>query len=149
MRALLQKVSSASVAIEKQLISKIGPGLLVFLGAEEGDTEEDTNYIAKKISQIRIFPDKHDKLNLDIRDVKGEILLVSQFTLVADCKKGNRPSFSQALSPAKAEMFYNNLVQRLKSLNLDVKTGKFKAQMKIKLVNDGPVTIFIDSRKRL
>lgn len=149
MRAVIQRVSEASVKVEGSVISAIGHGLLILLGVEEGDNLDDSGFIAKKISQMRIFPDHEDKLNLSVQDISGEIMVISQFTLISDCKKGNRPSFSQALSPSQAEMFYNDLVQKLKKQGLVVKTGKFRADMKISLTNDGPVTIFLDSRKRI
>ncbi len=149
MRALIQRVKKANVEVEGEVVSKINLGLLIFLGVEKEDTDEDLDYLEKKIRQLRIFPDDNDKLNLNIQDISGEVLVVSQFTLIANCQKGNRPSFDKALPPKEAEMFYNKFVQKLIAEDLTVKTGRFKRNMKVNLTNDGPVTIFLDSRKRI
>ena len=147
MRALIQRVTSASVSIEEKLISQIKLGLLVLLGIKTGDTHEDSDYIIRKIVNLRIFADEQYKMNKNLSDVGGEILLISQFTLYGDCKKGNRPSFIQAMPPAEAELFYNEFVLRLKNEYAQVKEGLFGASMQVGLVNDGPVTILIDSNR--
>jgi len=145
MRALAQRVFQASVIVDGTLVSHIGVGLLVFLGIKFDDTSDDTNYIIRKLLNLRVFPDNNCNMNKSVVDVGGEILLVSQFTLYGDCRKGNRPSFAKAMPPEKAKEFYANFLDRLKSEYKYVKDGIFGADMKVSLVNDGPVTIFIDS----
>lgn len=147
MIALIQRVSNASVEVGSEIISTIGRGLLVFIGAEKGDSEKEIDYLARKVSQLRIFEDKDGKLNYSVKDIGGEILVVSQFTLMADCRKGNRPSFERAEVPETAKVLYELFIEKLKHSGMPVKTGVFGASMKIHLVNDGPVTIFIDSRE--
>jgi len=147
MKALLQRVSSAKVEIEGQVVGKIGKGLLVFLCAVKGDTENDLDYLVKKVSQLRIFEDVQGKMNLSVADVKGSLLVVSQFTLAASTRKGNRPSFDNAESPERAKAMYDNFVQRIRNAGLPVDTGEFAAMMDVTLVNDGPVTIWLDSRE--
>lgn len=144
MKALIQRVKKASVTVEGEKISEIGAGLLVFLGVQKGDTEENADKLADKITRLRIFEDKNDKMNLSVLDTKGEILVVSQFTLCADCKKGTRPSFDSAASPEIAEDLYEYFVTQLKSLNISCKTGKFRAMMDVALINDGPVTLWVE-----
>ncbi len=147
MKALLQRVISASVRVEEKLIAEIGKGLLVFLGVEKGDTERDIDYLAGKIRSLRIFEDEAGKMNLSVIDVGGEALVVSQFTLSANCRKGNRPSFDEAEGPVKAEEMYLEMAGKLSQVGVRVSLGSFGAHMQIQLINDGPVTILLDSRK--
>lgn len=147
MKALIQRVSEAEVEIQGRLISKIGRGALVFLGIEKGDTDKDVEYIVKKSTNLRIFEDTEGKMNLSIKDIRGEILIVSQFTLVADCQKGNRPSFDNAEDPLKANKLYSRVVMRLKQEGISIATGEFAAYMQVHLINDGPVTILLDSNR--
>ena len=146
MRALIQRVKHASVTIDGVVKSSIEKGLLVFVGFAEGDTEGLIEPIAKKLSGLRIFEDENEKMNLSVSDVDGEILVVSQFTLYADCKKGKRPSFTNAMAPSLANEYYEKFVKLLESITeKEVKTGEFGADMKVELLNDGPVTIVLDS----
>ena len=147
MKALIQRVTRAEVHIEGNPYDMIGKGLLVFLGVEKGDTEQDIEYISKKVSHLRIFEDTNRKMNLSAIDIKGELLVISQFTLSAHCRKGNRPSFDRAEEPIRAHELYLQCIDRLRKTGLLVKTGDFGAYMQVHLVNDGPVTIFLDSRK--
>lgn len=147
MKALLQRVSSAHVAVEGRRISGIKKGLLVFLCAIRGDTETDLDYVVRKVPALRIFEDEQGKMNLSVHDVKGEVLVVSQFTLAASTRKGNRPSFDNAETPEQARAMCDLFVQRLRDTGLTVQTGEFGAMMEVSLVNDGPVTISIDSRE--
>lgn len=147
MKAVIQRVLKADLKVDGKLISEIDKGLLIFLGVGKGDSEEDAMKLANKISKLRIFSDENDKMNLSIQDVKGEILLVSQFTLFADCKHGNRPSFIDAEEPVKANNLYKFMEKTLKNLQNDVKMGVFGADMKINALNDGPVTIILDSKE--
>jgi D-tyrosyl-tRNA(Tyr) deacylase len=147
MRALLQRVSSAKVEVDDKIVGEIGKGLLVLLCAVKGDTEKDLDYLAKKVGALRIFADEQGKMNLSVADIKGELLIVSQFTLAASTRKGNRPSFDDAEQPGKAKVMYESFVQRLRDSGLTVKKGEFAAMMAVSLINDGPVTIMIDSRE--
>ena len=147
MKALLQRVAAASVVVEEKVIAEVGNGLLVFLCIEKGDTREDLDYLAEKIRNLRIFEDEAGKMNLSVIDVAGDALVVSQFTLAADCRKGNRPSFDEAEGPVKAEEMYREMVRKLSGEGIGVSEGRFGALMKIHLINDGPVTILLDSRK--
>lgn len=146
MRAVIQRVKFASLKVEDKLISEIKQGFLIFLGVGVGDTLEKGEKIAKKIAGLRIFEDKNGKMNLSLADVNGEVLLVSQFTLYADCSHGNRPSFLNAEKPAQAEELYIAFKGLLQKYGLSVKTGVFGADMKIELLNDGPVTILLDDK---
>ena len=149
MRAIIQRVSEASVSIHEQLTASIGKGLLVLLGIEEADTFEDIEWLCAKISQLRIFNDAEGVMNVSVRDVKGEILVVSQFTLHASTKKGNRPSYIRSAKPDIAIPLYESFIKQMKvSSDLSVKTGEFGAMMQVKLINDGPVTIFIDTKQK-
>jgi len=146
MKALIQRVTKAKVYIDGNLYSDIGKGILLLLGVEKGDTEQDVEYICKKVSQLRIFEDLNKKMNLSVIDIKGEFLVISQFTLSANCRKGNRPSFDRAEEPVRAHELYLHCIDRLRKNGLFVKTGDFGAYMQVHLVNDGPVTIMLDSR---
>jgi D-tyrosyl-tRNA(Tyr) deacylase len=147
MRAIVQKVKNANVVVEGEEGSNIDHGLLVFLGVKETDTEKDLDYIKRKIEKLRIFEDENEKMNLSVEDVGGSILLVSQFTLFGDARKGNRPSFVEAAKPEKAEAYYDILVRELQKDGFDVKTGRFQTHMEVSLLNDGPVTIQLDSER--
>ena len=146
MKAVVQRVKNASVTVEGQTISEIGQGLLVLLGVADGDTERDADVLAAKIANLRIFSDADDKMNLSLLTVGGEMLVVSQFTLCANCVKGRRPDFFAAAKPDEAERLYLYFCERIKSEGVaSVKTGEFGADMQVELLNDGPVTIIIDS----
>ncbi|MFN0275530.1 MAG: D-aminoacyl-tRNA deacylase [Chitinophagales bacterium] len=149
MRAVIQRVKSCSVEIEDKIYSNIQQGLLVLLGIEDSDTAEDISWLAQKIMNLRIFSDANDLMNLSVTDVNGEILVVSQFTLFASTKKGNRPSFIRSAKPDDAIPLYEAFVKTLQqAANQEIKTGIFGADMKVHLINDGPVTILIDSKNR-
>ena len=143
MKAVIQRVKKASVEIDNQLFSQIGQGILVLLGIEKSDTEEQAKFLANKIVDLRIFEDEAEKMNLSLLDIKGEILVVSQFTLAGDCAKGKRPSFDNAARPETAIPLYEKFIEYLKERALPVKTGKFGAMMDISLINDGPVTFIL------
>jgi D-tyrosyl-tRNA(Tyr) deacylase len=147
MKALLQRVSEARVAINGQTVGEIQKGLLVLLCAVKGDTDKDLDYIIKKVVQLRIFCDELGKMNLSVMDVKGEVLVISQFTLAASARKGNRPSFDSAEAPERARPIYETFVTKLRETGLSVQTGVFAESMAVSLTNDGPVTILIDSRE--
>lgn len=149
MRAVVQRVTKASVEIQKNLHASIGHGLLIFLGIEDDDGAEDLSYLVSKISQMRIFSDAEGKMNLDVKQAGGDLMVVSQFTLHASTKKGNRPSFIRAARPEKAIPLYESFLQELSRVHgHPVKSGVFGADMQIELVNDGPVTIWMDSKER-
>jgi D-tyrosyl-tRNA(Tyr) deacylase len=149
MRALIQRVSSAKVTIDEKIKSSIGVGMLILVGVEEADASEDISWLSQKIVNLRIFPDAEGVMNLSVKEVNGEILVVSQFTLHASTKKGNRPSYIKAAKPDVAIPMYENFVKQLEmDLGKKVGTGEFGADMKVELVNDGPVTIWMDSKNR-
>jgi len=149
MRFVIQRVSEASVKIDGTIYSEIEKGFLVLVGVEETDTKEDADWLCQKLIGMRIFSDADDKMNLSLQDIKGNVLLVSQFTLFASTKKGNRPSFIKSAKPDVAIPLYEYCIQQLSQLlNKPIKTGRFGADMKVSLVNDGPVTILMDSKKR-
>ena len=144
MKALIQRVKNASVTIDNNAFSSINQGLLVFLGVEKGDTSVQANWLVEKILKLRVFEDENEKMNLSISDIKGEILVVSQFTLAGDCKKGTRPSFDSAMPPKEANELYEYFVSEIKKSGLAVQTGVFGAMMDIALINDGPVTFMLE-----
>jgi D-aminoacyl-tRNA deacylase len=148
MKAVLQRVTRASVTVDGQVVGQIARGLLVLLGVEQGDTETDAQQLADRAVQLRIFDDAEGKMNLALAEVSGAMLVVSQFTLLGDCRKGRRPSFIQAAAPELAERLYETFVASVGVQGIPVATGKFRAMMQVELVNDGPVTILLDSRKR-
>ena len=147
MRMVIQRVNHASVTVEGELVSKIGKGYMVLVGSEQGDTVEDAKWCADKLEGLRIFEDADEKMNLSIRDVGGEILLVSQFTLLGDARKGRRPSFSTAARPELAEPLLEEMRKMLVEKGVPTLTGRFRTHMLVDLENDGPVTILLDSRK--
>jgi D-tyrosyl-tRNA(Tyr) deacylase len=147
MRAVIQRVKSASVTVEGKVISEIRKGLLVFLGVAQEDTPADVDYMASKIANLRIFEDDEGRMNLSILDVGGEALVVSQFTLCGDCRKGRRPSFIAAARPEKADPLYQAFMDEISRLGVPVKAGIFQAMMDVELINDGPVTMMLDSNK--
>ncbi len=148
MRAILQRVTSAAVAVAGERIGEIQTGLLVLLGVADGDTEADLMYVLEKTAGLRIFSDDQGKMNLSVQDVGGSLLVVSQFTLLADTRKGRRPSFNASAAPETAEDFYQRFVALAKTRGIVTQTGRFGADMKVTLCNDGPVTIILDSRQR-
>lgn len=147
MRAVVQRVSQASCRVDGRITGQIQKGLLVFLAAGPDDTQQDMDYIVDKIIHLRIFPDEQDKMNLDVRQIDGAILLISQFTLYGDCRKGRRPDFSSAGRPDAAQALYEQTIAALQKKGIRVQTGVFAAMMEIACVNDGPVTLLLDSRK--
>ncbi len=150
MRAIIQRVKNASVTVDGAVTGKIDKGFLILFGAEEGDTEKDLDYVVKKCVNLRIFCDENDKMNLSVKDVDGEILAVSQFTLLAQIKQGNRPGFTMAMAPDEAEKMYERFCDRCtEALGKETKKGVFGADMQVSLVNDGPVTIIVDSRNKI
>jgi D-tyrosyl-tRNA(Tyr) deacylase len=148
-KALIQRVSKASVSISGEEVGRIERGLVVFLGVAEGDTEKDAQYLAQKIVSLRIFADAEEKFNLSALDIGGELLLVSQFTLLADTRKGRRPSFTGAAPPEKAEKLFDYFVGLARDSGLKVATGRFQQYMQVEIHNDGPVTVMLDSREKL
>ena len=146
MRAVIQRVRDASVEVDGEILGDIGIGFLVLVGAARGDTESDAIWLARKIAGLRVFRDHEDRMNLNLQAVDGSVLLVSQFTLLADCRQGNRPSFTRAADPEEAAPLVELVVERLRNQHgIRVKTGRFGADMKVALLNDGPVTIILDS----
>jgi len=147
-KALLQRVTKASVTVGGEEVGRIGEGLVVLLGVAAGDTERDADYLVRKIVNLRIFTDAADKFNLSALDIKGEILLISQFTLLADARKGRRPSFTDAAPPERAEALFNYAVGLARASGLKVATGRFQQHMEVEIHNNGPVTIMLDSREK-
>ncbi len=147
MRAVVQRVSRAAVRVGGETVGSVGRGLLVLVGVEGGDGEADAAYVAEKTAGLRVFEDAAGKMNLSVREVGGGVLVVSQFTLLGDCRKGRRPSFTTSAEPGTAEVLYGSVVRRLADLGLPVATGRFRAEMEVDLVNDGPVTLLLDSRR--
>lgn len=148
MKALLQRVSGALVSVAGETVGRIGRGLVVFVGVAGGDTERDAEYLAQKTVSLRIFADEAGKFNLSALDVRGELLIVSQFTLLADTRKGRRPSFVEAAPPAQAEALFERFVEQAGESGLKVETGRFQEHMQVEIHNDGPVTILLDSREK-
>ena len=147
MKALLQRVTGASVSVDGEVVGKIGRGLVVFVGVASGDTEKDAQYLARKIASLRIFSDEEGRFNLSALDIKGELLVVSQFTLLADTRKGRRPSFTEAAPPAQAKEMFERFVEQAYATGLRVQTGRFQQYMQVEIHNDGPVTILLDSKR--
>lgn len=146
MIVVIQLVKKASVEVNEKLISEIDRGMLIFLGIERGDNEKDADYLVNKIINLRIFEDHSGKMNLSIKDIDGKIMVVSEFTLTADCKKGNRPSFDRAMSPQEAEKLYRYFIDKLKSRGIPIKEGVFRSLMHVSLVNEGPVTFILSTK---
>jgi len=147
MRCVVQKVKRASVTVAGETVGEIESGYMVLVGAEDGDTEQDVNYCAEKISGLRVFEDADDKMNLSLQDVGGGVLMVSQFTLLGDARHGRRPSFIRAARPEAAEPLFELLCRKVAEKGIHVETGRFRTHMEVSLVNDGPVTILLDSKK--
>ena len=149
MKALLQRVTQASVSVSGEIVGNIGPGLVVLVGVANGDILKDVQYLAQKTAGLRIFTDSEGKFNFSALDIKGELLVISQFTLLADARKGRRPSFTDAASPDLAEDLFNRFVEEVRSTGLKVETGRFQTHMLVEIHNDGPVTILLDSRDKI
>lgn len=149
MKALLQRVGKASVCIAGEEVGRIGRGMVVFVGVANGDTANDAQYLVQKIINMRIFSDEEGKLNLSVLDIGGELLLVSQFTLMADTRKGRRPSFVEAAPPDKAEELFELFVEKTRATGVKIATGRFQQHMDVEIHNDGPVTIMLDSKEKL
>lgn len=147
MRAVVQRVSQASVTVDDEIVGRIGRGFLVLLGVADDDTQDDVVYMAKKIAGLRIFEDAEGKMNLSLSDVGGQVLAVSQFTLLGDCRKGRRPSFTRAARPDQAAALFHSFVVELRGQGIEVHTGRFQEHMHVELLNDGPVTLLLDSRR--
>ncbi|SHH14044.1 D-aminoacyl-tRNA deacylase [Tepidibacter thalassicus] len=147
MRAVVQRVLSSSVTVDENVIGKVQKGLMVLLGVTHDDDIKDVDYMVEKIVNLRIFEDENDKLNLSLIDIEGELLVVSQFTLYGDCRKGRRPNFTDAAKPDKAIELYDEFINKAKEYNIKVEKGQFGAHMVVDIVNDGPVTILLDSKK--
>lgn len=145
MKLVIQRVANATVEVDREVIGKIEKGFLVLIGVKQGDTKEQSDFLVKKLCNLRVFEDENNKMNLSIKDIKGKLLIVSQFTLYADCKKGNRPSFIEAARPEEAEPLYEYFKQGCRNEGIEVESGKFGADMKVSLLNDGPVTIVIEA----
>lgn len=146
MRIVLQRVKNARVDVAGETVGSIGAGLLIFLGVTHADTEDDVHHLADKVIQLRIFSDETGRMNRSLLETRGSLLVVSQFTLYGDCRKGRRPSFDHAARPEQARLLYESFIQRLKLSNIAVENGVFQAEMEIHLINDGPVTFILDSR---
>lgn len=148
MKALLQRVTRASVSVAGEEVGRIGRGLVVFVGVAKGDTEKDIQYLVRKTLELRIIEDEEGKFNLSVLDTKGELLVVSQFTLMADTRRGRRPSFSEAAPPDEAEVLFQQFVEQIRAGKLKVETGRFQQYMHVEIHNDGPVTVLLDSRQK-
>lgn len=148
MRAVIQRVTEASVSVAGSEVGRIKKGLLILLGVEKSDTEDDLHYLYEKIVNLRIFEDEASKMNLSLQEVSGELLVVSQFTLYGDCRKGRRPSFDDAAPAELAKSMYESFIELSKRSGYNVQTGKFQSHMSVQLINDGPVTILLDSKKK-
>ena len=146
MRAVIQRVKESSVTVDGRKIAQIGPGLLVLLGVSESDTTTEADFLSNKIGELRIFEDENGKMNRSLQEIHGEMLVVSQFTLLGDCRKGRRPSFVQAARPEKACQLYEYFVDQVRNTGIAVQTGQFRAMMEVHLINDGPVTFILDSK---
>lgn len=146
MRAVVQKVKYSSVTVDNEIIGKIDNGFMILLGVTHEDNLKEVEWLSKKIKDLRIFEDQDGKMNLSLEDVKGEVLIISQFTLYGNCIKGRRPSFTEAAKPEHAENLYNKFIEKFQSFGIKTQTGKFGADMKVELLNDGPVTIIIDTK---
>lgn len=147
MRAVVQRVTKSSVSVDEKIIGSVGKGMMLLLGVESGDTEKDVDYMVDKVINLRIFEDENEVMNLSLLDVKGEMLAVSQFTLLGDCRKGRRPSYKNAARPDDANALYEAFVEKCRAKDVKVETGKFQAEMLVDIANDGPVTLLIDSKK--
>lgn len=147
MRAVVQRVTRGKVTVAGETVGEIGPGLVVLLGVGHEDTKEDLTYMVSKIVNLRIFSDEEGKMNLSLKDIGGEMLVVSQFTLYADCRKGRRPSFIEAAPPDKAKEFYEEFIELVRAAGIRVATGRFQEEMLVEIHNDGPVTILLDSKR--
>jgi D-tyrosyl-tRNA(Tyr) deacylase len=147
-KILLQRVSGASVSVAGEEVGRIGRGLVVFVAVANGDTEKDVQYLVQKMVGLRIFPDEEGRFNLSALDIEGELLVVSQFTLLADTRKGRRPSFVEAAPPAQAEALFEQFVEQARATGLKVETGRFQQYMQVEIHNDGPVTVMLDSREK-
>ena len=147
MKAVIQRVKSAQVCVDGRVTGKIEQGLLVLLGVGKGDGESDLSFLTSKIPELRIFEDASGKFNLSLREIGGEMLVVSQFTLYGDCRKGRRPSFTDAEDPTQAKDLYERFISKLKEQGIPVQTGEFQAKMEVHLINDGPVTLLLDSKQ--
>ena len=147
MRAVIQRITQASVSVDDRIVGQIGAGLLVFLGVSKTDTQVSAEYVVEKILGLRVFSDSEGKMNLNVREAGGRVLVVSQFTLYGDVRRGKRPSFDDAARPEQAKALYEYVVARISEQGLECATGEFQAMMKVAIVNDGPVTILIDSEK--
>jgi len=148
LKVLLQRVTGGSVSIDGEVVGKIGQGLVAFVGVADGDTEKDIEYLVPKMTGLRIFSDEEGRFNLSVMDIGGELLLVSQFTLLADTRKGRRPGFSRAAPPEQAKKLFEQFVERSRDTGLKVETGRFQEYMQVEIHNDGPVTIMLDSRDK-
>jgi D-tyrosyl-tRNA(Tyr) deacylase len=146
MKIVLQRVKEAAVEVQGKVVGKIGQGICLLVGIEKGDSEEDAHYLAKKATELRIFPDSEGKMNLSVLDIQGEAMAVSQFTLAGSVKKGRRPSFDKAEEPEKAEKLFKYFVELIKQRGMKVETGVFQAMMDVHLINDGPVTFFLETK---
>lgn len=144
MKLVIQRVADANVKVDNKIIGEIGKGFVVLLGVSDEDTKENADYLVKKLCSLRVFADENNKMNLSLKDVNGELLIISQFTLFADCTKGNRPSFTQAGNPKHANELYEYFIEQCKKINISTQHGIFGADMKINLTNDGPVTILLE-----